>query len=211
MAKKPVPSKNPRKKQSMMEPNEQSVDSKTPGRLQKLFFWVIIPVLFALAIGLIVAEVTGTNVFEKAKSIIGNDSAQTEQTAEQSIEDYNKEIVKLQAQVKEKEALVTKLQSQIDSSKTDTSKLEVEKKRLEKELKKLQEGKTDTKTDTTLLTKTYEQMAPKSAAAAISAMKDEEALSILQNLKPATLAPILEKMTAEKAAYFTEAMSKSEK
>lgn len=211
MAKKPVASKKPRKKQSVMDPNEQNSEPKGPGKLQKLFFWVIIPVLFALAVGLIVAEVTGTNVFEKAKTLVGKNSDQTEQTTEQSIEDYNKEIVKLQAQVKEKEALVTKLQSQIDANKTDTSKLEVEKKRLEKEVKKLQDGKADNKTDSTLLTKTYEQMAPKSAAAAISAMKNEEALSILNNLKPATLAPILEKMTPEKAAYYTEAMSKGEK
>lgn len=38
MAKKPVASKKPRKKQSVMDPNEQNSEPKGPGKLQKLFF-----------------------------------------------------------------------------------------------------------------------------------------------------------------------------
>lgn len=211
MAKKPLPKNGAKKKQPAM-PAEDSQTVKEPSKLQKLFVWVLIPVLFALAMGMIVAEVTGTNVFEKAKSLVGS----SEETAskgvdQQSVDAYNKQIVDLKAQLTEREALTDKLQTEIDNNKTDAAKAEVEKKRLEKEIKKLQEAKTDTKTDTTTLVKTYEQMSPKAAAAVISAMSDDEAIKILKNLKPATLAPILEKMTPEKAATLSESLSKGKK
>lgn len=207
MANKPMPKSGPRKKQPAV-PTEEIQVTKEPGKLQKLFVWVIIPLLFALAMGMIVAEVTGTNVFEKAKTIVGSDSAtENDKAGEKSVDDFNKQIVDLKAQVKEQEALTVKLQSQLDSNKADAAKAEVEKARLEKEIQKLQQTKTDTATDSTAVTKTYEQMTPKAAAGAIAVMNEEEALKILRNLKPATLAPILEKMTPEDAAKLTEALS----
>lgn len=211
MAKKPVPSKTPRSTKIASNAEEVS-KSKEPGKLQKLFVWVLIPILFALAIGMIIAEVTGTNVFEKAKTVVGGnaDPAKNELTT-QSVDDYNKQIVNLKAQLKEKDAVVSDLQNKVDSSKVDISKLDVEKKRLEQEITKLQNSKTDTKVDNTAMVKTYETMAPKSAAAIISAMSDEEALKILRNLKPVTLAAVLEKMTPDKAAGYTEKMAKGEK
>ncbi|MBQ0139896.1 MAG: hypothetical protein KBT36_11395 [Kurthia sp.] len=207
MAKKPAPSKKPKSAKEKAL-SEELTTTKEPGMLQKLFVWVLIPVLFALAIGMIIAEVTGTNVFEKAKTVVGSSSDKEENTlSAQNEADYNKQIVNLKAQLKEKDAIVASLQSKIDASKSDASKAEIEKKRLEKEITKLQKAKTDTKVDNTALTKTYEQMAPKSSAAIISAMSDEEAMKILRNLKPVTLAAVLEKMTPEKAAAYTELLS----
>lgn len=211
MAKKPLPKGGSKSKRPAVQ-TEEVQTLKEPSKLQKLFVWVLIPVLFALAMGMIVAEVTGTNVFEKVKTLVGsNEEIATDGVNQQSADQYNKQIVELKAQLKEKEALTTKLQTEIDNNKTDVAKADVEKKRLEKEVKKLQETKADTKTDTTTLVKTYEQMSPKAAGAVISAMSDEEALKILRNLKPATLAPILEKMTPEKAASLSEALSKGKK
>lgn len=207
MANKTTPKAGSRKKQPTV-PTEETQVTKEPGKLQKLFVWVIIPLLFALAMGMIVAEVTGTNVFEKVKSIVSSDSAaDNDSVSKKSVDEYNKQIVDLKAQVKEQEALTTKMQSQLDSNKADAAKSEVEKARLEKEIQKLQQTKADTATDTTAVTKTYEQMTPKAAAGAIAVMSEEEALKILRNLKPATLAPILEKMTPEDAAKLTEALS----
>lgn len=207
MAKKPVPTKRPRVKKREAGGVEETQQTKSPGKLQKLFFWVIIPVLFTLAIGLIVAEVTGTNVFEKAKSVIGNNDTTENGSSSESVASYNKEIVTLKASIKEKEAVVSKLQSQLDDTKTESSKADIEKKRLEAEIKKLQNAKTDTKTDLAAVIKTYEQMAPKKSAPILSAMTAKEALKILKGLKPATLAAVLEKMTPEKAASFTEELS----
>lgn len=214
MAKKPTPSKKPRATKNGSAKGirgEEVTETKEPGMLQKLFVWVLIPVLFALAVGMIIAEVTGTNVFEKAKTVVGSKSADDNQLTTQNVDDYNKQIVNLKAQLKEKEAVVTSLQNKLDTNKTDSAKAEIEKKRLEKEIAKLKKTKTDTKVDNTVLTKTYEQMAPKSSAAVISAMSDEEALKILRNLKPVTLAAVLEKMTPEKAAGYTEMLSTGEK
>lgn len=211
MAKKPTPSKKPKSAKGRVA-SEESTTVKEPGMLQKLFVWVLIPVLFALAIGMIIAEVTGTNVFEKAKTVVGSTSeSEKNKLSTQNVDDYNKQIVNLKAQLKEKDAVITSLQSKIDTSKTEASKSEIEKKRLEKEITKLQKTKADTNVDSTTLTKTYEQMAPKSSATIISAMSDEEAMKILRNLKPVTLAAVLEKMTPEKAAAYTELLSTGKK
>ncbi|MDX1771281.1 MAG: hypothetical protein R3328_07115 [Planococcaceae bacterium] len=51
-------------------------------------------------------------------------------------------------------------------------------------------------------------MSSKSAAPVLNNMSDAEALRILTNLKPDILAGILEKMTPEQAAKYTELMSK---
>ncbi|GEK32561.1 MotE family protein [Kurthia sibirica] len=209
MAKKPAPTKRPNNKNRSIVTAEETQQTKSPGKLQKLFFWVIIPVLFTLAIGLIVAEVTGTNVFEKAKSVIGAGDSTQKETSDEAVENYNKQIVSLKASIKEKDTIVAKLQGQLDSTKTDTSKAEIEKKRLEAEIKKLQNSKADTKTDIATVIKTYEQMAPKKSAPILSAMSDKEAMKILKGLKPVTLATILEKMTPEKAAKYTEQLSKN--
>lgn len=217
MAKKPVPSKKniPSKKPRATGRNDKLTDveaaPKEPGKLQKLFVWVLIPVLFALAMAMIIAEVTGTNVFEKVNSVISSEKKAENEVDQSSSEDYEKQIVDLKAQMKEKEAQVTSLQTKIDTNKTDLSKAEVEKKQLEKEIQKLQESKADTNTDSTTLVKTYEQMTPKAAAAIIETMSNEEALKILRNLKPATLAPILEKMQPTKAAEYTELLAGKKK
>lgn len=52
-------------------------------------------------------------------------------------------------------------------------------------------------------------MAPKASAPVITNMKDAEAMKILSSLKPATLAAILEKMPSDKAAHYTELLSKN--
>lgn len=202
----------PRKKVSKQKlPAEEVDEKKKPGIIQKLFFWVIIPLLFVSAILLIAAEVTGTNVFEKVKEITGSSSTDEKAKDTKKMNTNNeKQIADLKAQLQEKEAEIAKLQGEVEDSKSEKSKMAIEKHRLEIQIKKLEKGKNTVKTKFNDLVTTYEKMAPKAAAPAITNLKDAEAVKILASLKPATLAAILEKMPSDKAAHYTELLAKNQ-
>lgn len=198
--KRPVKDKRPPKGREGL-----GEEKKTPGKFQKAFFWIIIPLLFASAILLIVFEVTGTNIFEKAKDIAG--VSQNEESNEINNKNYEEQIVNLKAQQQEKEAEIKSLQDQIDQQKITAKKERIEKRRLKKEIKKLKSGSKDETASIDSLVATYEQMRPKSAAPALVALKDEEAIAIMSKLKTETLAAILEKMSPDEAARFTTLLS----
>lgn len=198
--KRPVKDKRPPKGREGL-----GEEKKTPGKFQKAFFWIIIPLLFASAILLIVFEVTGTNIFEKAKDIAG--VSQNEESNEINNKNYEEQIVNLKAQQQEKEAEIKSLQDQIDQQKITAKKERIEKRRLKKEIKKLKSGSEDETASIDSLIATYEQMRPKSAAPALVALKDEEAIAIMSKLKTETLAAILEKMSPDEAARFTTLLS----
>ena len=199
----------PRKKVNKQKVQVEE-EEKKPSLIQKLFFWVIIPLLFVSAVLLIVAEVTGTNVFEKAKEITGTSSADEKaKDATKFNANNEKQIADLKAQIQEKDAEVAKLQSEVEDAKSAKSKMRIEKHRLAVQIKKLEKGDSITKAQFSDLVTTYEKMTPKAAAPAITNMKDPDALKILSNLKPDTLAAILEKMPSNKAAHYTELLSKN--
>jgi len=198
--KRPVKGKRPPKGRE-----DLGEEKKTPGKFQKAFFWIIIPLLFASAILLIVFEVTGTNIFEKVKDIAG--VSQNEESNEINNKNYEEQIVNLKAQQQEKEAEIKSLQDQIDQQKITAKKERIEKRRLKKEIKKLKSGSEDETASIDSLVATYEQMRPKSAAPALVALKDEEAIAIMSKLKTETLAAILEKMSPDEAARFTTLLS----
>ncbi|MGG0657936.1 MotE family protein [Rummeliibacillus pycnus] len=201
----------PRKKVSKQKVQVEEVEKeKKPSFIQKLFFWGIIPLLFVSAVLLIAAEVTGTNVFEKAKEITGTSSSQEKAKDVTKFNSNNeKQIADLKAQVQEKDAEIAKLQGEVEDSKSETSKMAIEKHRLEVQIKKMENGKDEIKQEFSSIVTTYEKMTPKKAAPVITNMKDAEALKILSSLKPETLAAILEKMPADKAAHYTELLSKN--
>lgn len=213
MATKPVKStksSRPRKKERQQNTEvEEVTEGKSPGILQKLFFWVIIPLLFVSAVLLITATATGTNVFEKVKEMTGfSSSDQKAKDVAKFNTNNEKEIADLKAQLQEKDAEIAKLQSQIEDSKTAKSKMAIEKHRLEVQIKNLQKSNNKVKASFGDLVSTYEKMTPKAAAPAIIKMNDTDALRILSNLNPEILAAILEKMPAKNAAHYTELMSK---
>lgn len=188
---------------------EEAVEEKKPSVLQKIFFWVIIPLLFISAVLLIAAEVTGTNVFEKAKQITGTSSNENTNNLKKVTSNNDKQIADLKSQLQEKEAEIAKLQGEVEDSKSANAKTNIEKHRLEVQIKKLEKNKDQVKANFSDIVKTYENMTPKAAAPVITNMKDSEALKILSSLKPAALAAILEKMPSDKAAHFTELLSKN--
>lgn len=133
---------------------EEVVEEKKPSLIQKIFFWVIIPLLFISAVLLIAAEVTGTNVFEKAKQITGA-STSTEKTNDiKKVNSNNeKQIADLKAQLQEKEAEIAKLQGEVEDSKSANAKTKIEKHRLEVQIKSLKKAKMIQKKNLVILSK----------------------------------------------------------
>lgn len=188
---------------------EQPPKKKTGGFL-KFFTWIVLPLMFVVAILLVVATLMNTNVFDLGKKAIGNLPfvPSEEQQAKDAVVNNDSKIVNLQAEIQEKEAEITQLQKKLDTTTTEKEKLMTEKEQLQFEIEKLNREQDDVKRDFNDILSTFDKMSPKSAAPVLINMSDTEALRILTNLKPDKLAAILEKMDAKDAAKYTELMAK---
>lgn len=183
---------------------------KGPGIFQKLFFWVIIPLLFTLTILLVVTQFTNTNVFQFADGI--KEKIPFLHSKEEAVTEDNslneQKIVTLQAQIQEKEAEISQLQTKIKSSNEEVESLLAEKERLNFEIEKLKRNQEETAKDFKEILSTFEKMPAKTAAPILVQMSDEEALRILSSMKPDTLSAIFTKMSPADAARYTELLAK---
>ena len=178
-----------------------------PGFFQKLFFWVIIPLVFCIAVLVIVTMFTDRNVFDYLDELPFVSSDKGEELVESSTQS-NEKIVELQAELKEKEAEIAKIQSQYDGATEDNQLLQVKIEQLNNEIEKLNDSQDESSKEFTEILKTYEKMSAKKAAPIIAKMDEEEAIRLLSNMKPATLKEIFEKMSAEDAAKYTELITR---
>ncbi|MFJ7970800.1 MotE family protein [Psychrobacillus sp. NPDC096389] len=186
-------------------PQEKN-SAKGISKMKMFLYWFIIPLLFALALLLIIAQILDVNVFEKAKELTG--AGQTEVVTEEIKTDRLEErVVSLQAEIQQKEAEIDQLQVEIENSAKSNEALLVEQQRLLDEIETLQREQTSTKQAYSEIVSTFEKMSAKAAAPVITKMSDAEALRILTSLKPDTVAKIYEKMTPEDAAKYTELMT----
>ncbi|MEK0289826.1 hypothetical protein P5F77_04980 [Caldifermentibacillus hisashii] len=194
----------------MREENKTMEENKS-GILKKLFYFVIIPFLLILTIVLIISTASGLNIFQEAAKIpvIGS-LFSSKDMATTSIEEYDQQINKLQAQLKNQEKKVEDLQSELEKKDQEIATLQEEKKNFETNQNNQAEpgnenanGQNETDTQWNEVIKTYEKMKPQSAANILAQMDETTALNIMTDLKEDTLARILEKMPVEKAANFT--------
>lgn len=188
---------------------EQEEKVKEPGFFQKLFFWFIVPVLFLLAILLIIAYFTNTNVFsvvDGVKEKIPFLSSEKEVVENSAITESK--IVELQASLKEKEAEVEKLQTEIEGSNSEKETLMAEKEELTLEIQRLQQEKDVATKAFSENVAIFESMSAKSAAATLTEMDDEQAMKIITQLKPATVTAIFEKMAPADSAKYTQLLLK---
>lgn len=195
-----------KKKMSKTSTNKVD-DSQSVSKSKMFLYWFIIPFLFALALLLIVAQIANINVFEKAKELTGAEKPEvvTEDDLSNRLGD---KVVSLQAEIKQKEAEIGKIQASLDDSKKTNEELLVEQTRLLDEIENLKRQQNSTKQEYAEIVSTFEKMSAKTAAPVITKMSDAEALRILTSLKPDTVAKIYEKMTPEAAAKYTELMTK---
>ena len=176
-------------------------------KIKMFFYWVIIPLLFALLLILLIAQIANINVFEKAKELTGFSEEQV-LTEDKKTDVLEERVVSLQAEIQEKEAQIDKVQTELDNSATEKEALLVEQERLLDEIATLTRDQESSKREYTEIVSTFEKMSSKTAAPVITKMSDAEALRILTSLKPDTVANIYEKMTPEDAAKYTELMTK---
>jgi len=190
--------------------DSQKEKNNKSGVFQKFLLWVMIPLLIIVFLSLLIASLTGINVFEKAKEsgekvpILSYFFNEKEMV---SIEEFNKSIIELEAQVEEKNAKIAQLEKKVEEKEPEIDLLLQDKKRLEHSMKEQEQIENDNKKDFKEITSVYESMAPKRAASILLEMKENEALTILSNLAPETLAKILEKMPPDKAASFTQLLT----
>ncbi len=188
--------------------NTATHEDNSPGIFQKLIFWFIIPLLFVVAILLVVATFTNFNVFEKAAELTNLKDTTEEATAGNDTEQYNEKIVGLEAEVKEKEAEIEKLQGDLEKAKAENQEGLIVQEQLQYEIDKLQRDQTEAKKEYEDILKSFEQMSAKSAAPILVEMSDDEAVKILANMTPDVLSEILAKMSPADAARYTELLSK---
>lgn len=183
---------------------------KQTNKFKKVLMVVLIPLLFASAVLLIIAKITDVNIFDKTKELSANlpfvsePKVKEEKGNDPALEER---VVTLQAEIKEKEAEAHLLQQQLDTSADEKDALLIEQEKLLHKIESLESGSDLEKQKLTEIISTYEKMSAKSAAPVIINMGDAEGLQILTNLKPATLAAILEKMPPEDAAKYTTMMT----
>jgi len=183
---------------------------------QWVLFIVVIPLLFALTIGLVVMTIAGVNVFEKTKEVTANIPYVSDWigTTEQDGKTDSEKVVELQAEIKNKEAKIDQLTGDLESSKAEVEKLLAEQDKLNAQLKQLQAQQKETadqkQTNTSAannVAKTYESMDEESIAGIIINLTNNEAAAILQELSVEKQASVLENLEAKKAAEYTKILS----
>lgn len=193
-----------------MAQSMEEKESQNTSRFQGFLYVVAIPVLFAIVVALVALSILGINIFETAKDIGGKIPFISDLVSEEkqpSIEVFEKSIISLEAEIKDREAKMEQLQSKIDSKDTQLKRMELEKAQLQAQIEELTAIQEENKRAFREIVKTYETMSAKSAAPIISKMDTGEAIKILTNIKPESLAAIMEKLPAEEAAKFTELLT----
>lgn len=190
-------------------PNAGSeVGPEKVNKVQILFYWVLIPLLFTFTVLLIFAQIMNVNVFEKAAQLTEKlPMSENQQDDEAPVLRLEERVVTLQAQIEEKEAEMESIQTKLEETASENERLLIEQERLMDEIAVLQRKNESSRLEFEEIVKTFENMSAKSAAPIISNMSDTEALRILTSMKPDVLADILEKMTPEEAAKYSELMS----
>ena len=195
-------------KNNDIETVETEVTEKKPGVFQKIFYWLIIPLTFTIAIVLIIAQFTNTNVFQIVDGVVEKlPFVDSEEEIIETAATNQEKVVTLQAEIQEKEAEISKLQSEIDSTNVKNEELVIEIERLQYEIESMQRQQSDTQIEQKEILKTFDTMSAKKAAPILTAMTEQEALRILSSMKSDKLAEILSKMDPTDAARFTELLA----
>ncbi|MBP1913654.1 MotE family protein [Lederbergia galactosidilytica] len=185
-------------------------DEKETTFFQRFIYWVLIPLLFALFLGLLIASIAGVNVFQQAKELGGKIPFISNMAVHENTEDiseYKEKIIELDAEIQNKNAEIEQLKKKIENKDAEKERYIVEQKRLEETIDELKKQQEENKRAFKDIVSTYASMSPKRAAPIVLEMSDDEAVKILTNLPTESLAKILENMPAEQAAKYTEKLS----
>ncbi|WP_080846445.1 MotE family protein [Cytobacillus gottheilii] len=176
------------------------------GKFQKFLYWFLIPLLFALAVMLLVLTLLGHNVFQVTKEYgqkIPFLSSLFSEEEISSMEEFENKVIELEADIKDREARITQLEGQLETKDLDIERAQLEKERLQQEVDELRAIRDENKRAFKDIIKTYETISAKKAAPILTEMDDAEAVRILANVKPDTLAAIMENLDPANAARMT--------
>ncbi|MFT4413564.1 MotE family protein [Fredinandcohnia humi] len=185
---------------------------KEYSKLQWFLYVVLIPSVFTLIIVGVLLYVSGFNSVGAIKDfgakIPGISGLfQKEETKQQETSEPKVSVPELKATISEKEAKITELEDELGLKEDEINALQEDIDRLSNEIHVLQDERLAKSKTIEELTKMYELMSPKNAALIIPNLNENEAREILSSLKTEKLAAILEKMSPEDAARFTELLT----
>ncbi|MFS0865104.1 MotE family protein [Fredinandcohnia sp. 179-A 10B2 NHS] len=187
---------------------------KEYNKLQWFLFVVLIPTLFTLLVVVVLLSVAGFNPIGTIKEyaektpLLSNLFDKKGSDIQTDTENLKVTIGKLETEINTKQDEITKLENELDTKVDEIKTLQQEIEVLSNEIVALQEEKlTKTKTNEEMK-QLYELMSPKNAALIIPKLNELEAKDILSSLETETLAEILEKMSPEDAARYTELLTK---
>lgn len=189
-------------------------ENEIQGKKTKPFLWfiyvVVIPLLFVITVALIISLVSGVNIFSEAQKlgpkvpVVGKYLSKQAPAVSKITE---QDLIDLQAQIKDRDAKIKQLQEKLDQKDQDILRKQLENKQLQRDIADLNASQKQNKRALKDIVNTYETMSAKKAAPIIVKMSNAEALKILTNVRPDTLAAIMENMDAAQAARFTELMT----
>lgn len=193
-----------------MEKSFEEKEGQPVNRLQWFLFVIAIPALFAIVVALVVLSFAGINVFQTANELGGKIpfvSKMLKEDKQPSVEEYEKNIISLEAEIQDNEAKMEQLEAKIEGKDMEVERMELKKTQLEAQIDELMAIQEENKRAFKDIVKTYETMSAKKAAPIIAAMENEEALKILTNIKAESLAAIMEKLPPDVAARYTELLT----
>ncbi|MCH1623782.1 MotE family protein [Fredinandcohnia quinoae] len=186
---------------------------KDYSKIQWFLFVIFIPTLFTVILVIVLLSVAGVNTLGMVKDfaekvpVISNLFTEEEKATEKN-EKTEEKVVKLQTEISKKKESIDKLEKSLTTKQEEIDSLKLEISKLTNELTSLQEDTLSKGRTFEELTKMYETMSPKNAALIIPNLKESDAKEILATIKTDKLAAILEKMSPEDAAKYTELLTK---
>ncbi|WP_251658930.1 MotE family protein [Sporosarcina aquimarina] len=200
------------KRKKNKTPDSFKEEHKAGSFLQMLLAWFVIPLIFAIAVLLIIAKVADVNVVEKAKewtaSVPMLEQKKQDSSTKKDKKILEERVVAMKEELKQKEQQLLVIQEDLKKSNAKNEELVLAQEKLQAEILVLQRTNDDSKKEVGQLVSTFEQMSAKSAAPVITEMEDAQALQLLSQMKANTLAAILEKMSPEDAAKYTALLAK---
>ncbi|MEW9501303.1 MotE family protein [Jeotgalibacillus marinus] len=191
---------------------EEPVAQKSPGKFQVFLMIFLIPAIFLAVASLGILTVLDINLFDKAKEAgisIPFITQEGEEKTGAEKQTSDQKIVTLQTQNKEKEAEISKLESEIVSQQDENEQLLTEQERLIDEMETLRQQQETESKEFDEIVSVFEEMSGKASAPIILEMTDSESVKILSQLSPDSLAKVFEKLPPVEAARYTELLSVS--
>ncbi|WP_246939936.1 MotE family protein [Bacillus pinisoli] len=190
----------------------QENESKLINKFQWFLFVGVIPLLFAVIVSIVVLTFAGVDVAgaiqKYGQHIPGVSKLLPAEEGTIDLEaKLKQDVSNLEATNQENLTMIEQLEKEAEVRETEMSSLQAQIEDLTEQLKAKELEQQETKQTIDELSKIYESMSSKNAAAILSELDDQDALTILRALSTEALGSILEKMEPTDAARFTKLLA----